>query len=142
MSNTAEIPKCFESANGQFVIQMAHRYAMGRMTAAPSIVTGWLRAHWGFVNHSTKKSIVQETIEELARPRLTSGRHPIGDQCDAETWKEFADWAYMTLPEESREEIYASLMVYRRAWPLSVYPRLRDTGHGDPEDDGCHDSHS
>lgn len=120
------VPECLKSANGQFMVCAAHRYAMGRMTSAPYIVCSWIRAYWGYLTEDTQSSITEETLVELARNPIED-RHSLGMQCDVDGWREFAEWAYAQLEHHRQEQIYQRFIAYNRSWPIGkLPPSLKD----------------
>ena len=59
----------------------AFRYALGRMSTAPSIVADDLKKNWHLLNEVTKKMIKEEINEAIQKGR-------IGMKCDRDVWEE------------------------------------------------------
>ncbi len=59
----------------------AFRYALGRRTAAPSLVVAELKRQWPQITERTRQQI-QRDIEDAIE------RGEAGDSCDLETWRE------------------------------------------------------
>ena len=79
-----------------FIILAAFRYAVGRRSAAPSIITRWLQKNWKDIPPEEQRRIVMELGEEIDRDNQLRGSHaicPLGDSCDRETWVQFYNWA-------------------------------------------------
>lgn len=72
------------TADERTIAVFAFRYALGRMTYAPSLVAGYITEHLDSFTEQDRKQMVDE-IEDAERDRL------LGDACDAEVWLELKD---------------------------------------------------
>ena len=59
----------------------AFRYALGRMSTAPSIVADDLKRNWHLLDSGTKKRIKEEINEAIEKKT-------IGMECDKDVWEE------------------------------------------------------
>lgn len=118
------VPECLATADGQFMVNMAHRYALGRTTSAPGSVTAWIRRNWNYLQDHTKRLLVEETLRELSRefPEHAGRKHPLGNECDISLWREFAEWGYRRLCLDDKWAIYRLFQDYRLNWPISMVP--------------------
>ena len=80
-----------------FLVIFAFRYALGRMSTAPSDVCDYLRANWKSLDEPTRKLIQREleaAFEEddchrEAYPTVAPGDwRPLGWDCDRQTWEQ------------------------------------------------------
>ena len=62
----------------------AFRYALGRMSTAPSIVVTDLIRNWNLLNESTKNMIKEEIMEAIENQKA-------GMKCDVEEWKKILE---------------------------------------------------
>jgi hypothetical protein len=67
------------------IMFFAFRYALGRRTAAPTMVRTYLSNHWELIPVHT-----QDQIKGEIQRAIETGR--AGDQCDVETWKAVLEW--------------------------------------------------
>lgn len=67
--------------NDEHILLFSFRYALGRTSAAPSIVATVIRAKMGAVRPTLKEQIRQEINEAIAGGCA-------GDTCDVATWRE------------------------------------------------------
>lgn len=63
------------------ILFFAFRYALGRRTAAVSMVADYLKNHWAEIDEQTQKQIQDEIIQAIDRDEA-------GDDCDKRTWLE------------------------------------------------------
>ena len=77
------------------IVVYAVRYALGRMSTAPSDVCDWLLANWQHL-HETTRTVIQRDIErEFERddeqraeePDACQSSRPLGWDCDRYTWE-------------------------------------------------------
>jgi len=62
----------------------AFRYALGRMSTAPSIVADDLKRNWYLLNKNTKERIKEEINEAIEKKT-------IGMECDKDVWEEILE---------------------------------------------------
>lgn len=67
--------------NDEHILHFAFRYALGRPTAAPSIVATVIRENMGWIRPATKKQMLREIREAIMRDDA-------GDPCDVARWRE------------------------------------------------------
>ena len=65
----------------EFTLIFAFRYALGRMSTAPSYVVDDIKNNWNQLSNAHKK-LIKEEIEEA----IENGN--AGMQCDSEIWKQ------------------------------------------------------
>jgi hypothetical protein len=78
-----------------FLVIFAFRYALGRMSTAPSDVCDYLRANWASLDEPTRKLIQREleaafTEDDRHRadyPEECQSGRPLGWDCDRYTWE-------------------------------------------------------
>lgn len=63
----------------EHVLHFAMRYALGRRSAAPSIVVGQIAAKWSRIRADTKEQMKREIREAINEVRA-------GETCDECTW--------------------------------------------------------
>ena len=86
----------------EFMIVMAFRYALGRMSTAPWHMVSWLRRNWLGLTEPTRKLIMREVEEAFARDdraRLIAAKknklgasYPLGMDCDRAEWDKVRSW--------------------------------------------------
>ena len=69
----------------ELILVFAFRYALGRMSAAPSIVIRELKVNWSEIKTYTKEQI-QEDIRDAIK------RNMAGMACDVKSWNEVLEW--------------------------------------------------
>lgn len=69
-----------------FIILAAIRYAIGRRTYAPELITEWVKRYWHLISPSDRVLIQKTVTEAFEEDR------DFGDDCDIETWKKFKDF--------------------------------------------------
>jgi hypothetical protein len=76
-----------------FMALAAFRYALGRRSAGPDLVSGWLMRHWGELPRNDRDRLVRELKERLHADDIARDicleHRPLGDDCDRETWVRF-----------------------------------------------------
>ncbi len=96
----------------EHTLVFAFLYALGRQTAAPSIIVTQLKAHWSRLKDWTRQQIHQDITHAIEHGAA-------GSACDVATWREV-----LALPGP-----------YIPVWSV-LQPGGTDTSHGD-DDDGC-----
>jgi len=71
--------------NVEFILIFAFRYAIGRMTYAPSILLEELKRNWNEFGPGTKKQIKDDIIRQKEIDGLGMG-------CDQKLWLEILEW--------------------------------------------------
>lgn len=74
-----------------FVCIAAARYAIGRRTYAPGLVTSWLLLNRDEIPVESWRTLVRDVQTELDREERSPGS--IGDFCDVQTWRDFLERA-------------------------------------------------
>lgn len=102
------------SADEESILVFALRYALGRMSTAPSVVVGRLKEVWDSLTESTQQSIIREVEEAFTRDDMHRRRHPevedetntrpLGWDCDRATWQELR--ALWQIPPGGQRTIY------------------------------------
>lgn len=75
------------------MVTAAHRYCLGRSSAAVSECVCWLHDNWHEINEHAKLRIYNETKEALEL-------NHVGHSCDREQWNILIDFIEMCEPEE------------------------------------------
>ena len=89
------------SDNLYTVAVCAVRYALGRRTYMPGLVTDWIKANFtGKIPKGTCEIMLRD-IQEQREYGERVGHDSLGDPCDVKTWEKFEDWL---LKERDREE--------------------------------------
>ena len=82
-----------EDPDTGFVAVSAFRYACGRCSVAPGIVSGWLLRHWLDLPESDREIILRDLRKWVSlddEARLMGSPHAVlGDDCDREVWLRF-----------------------------------------------------
>lgn len=73
------------------VLIAALRYALGRRSAMPSIVTQWIMAHCDDLPQSAIQIMLHD-IREQRELGKRSNWDSLGDPCDVKTWETFEEW--------------------------------------------------
>lgn len=80
-----------EDRDTQFIILAGIRYAIGRSSYAPWLVTDWVKNHWDEIDKSHQSMIKRDIIAEIELwnrcPELS-----LGMECDVRTWRDFKAW--------------------------------------------------
>ena len=82
----------------EFMICFALRYAIGRQSMAPSIVSDYIRSSWDEI--SGKSVLYRVLSEEVERLELLKGEidfNPFGMGCDEKMWKDLLQWMGVNL---------------------------------------------
>lgn len=66
------------------------RYALGRMSTAPSTASNFVRLYWQHFNQQQRTQILREVMDELMRAERAG--ETLGHKCDHETWTALAVW--------------------------------------------------
>jgi hypothetical protein len=80
------------SDNLYTVAVCAVRYALGRRTYMPGLVTDWVMANFTGRMPKGTAEIMLRDIQEQREMGERSGYESLGDQCDVRTWEKFEDW--------------------------------------------------
>lgn len=96
--------------NGQLMVMAAHRYCLGRRSYIVSSCIEWLKLWWPEFEKNTRNVIVRDTIMALQD-------NSAGSKSDFQDWKNFAEWAWNSLDEESKAS-YEDALLKRGTWPL------------------------
>ncbi len=75
------------------ILVFAFRYALGRQTAAPSIVVAQLKEHW---NHGLMDYTKLQIQREI---RGAIHRGEAGSECDVATWRLVLSWSKDECPK-------------------------------------------
>ena len=75
-----------------FILVAAVRYAVGRRTYAPSLITEWIKAHADEVHPETLDAVRRDLDVELKRDRTSPNGGHLGHDCDRATWLSFHEW--------------------------------------------------
>ena len=73
-----------------FIVLVAVRYCMGRMSYAPSLVQEWVRRNWAVIPKSTRSMLIRDVSMEIVS--CESNDRLLGDKHDHECWKTFLSW--------------------------------------------------
>ena len=80
------------SGNLYTVAICAVRYALGRRTYMPGLVTDWVMANFtGRMLKGAAKIMLQD-IQEQREMGERAGYDSLGDPCDVKTWEKFESW--------------------------------------------------
>jgi hypothetical protein len=80
------------SDNLYIVAVCAVRYALGRRTYMPELVTGWVMANFtGRMPRGTAEIMLRD-IQEQREMGERAGYDSLGDLCDVRTWERFEAW--------------------------------------------------
>jgi hypothetical protein len=97
--------------NTWFMALVAIRYCIGRSTYAPSLAIQWVKDYWPIMPKATRAMIRRDVLDEIKQADLITeirgmkSLH-LGDPCDEEGWRNFANWL-ISRPAED----YAGAMV-------------------------------
>ena len=82
------------------ILNCAVRYALGRRTYMPLLVTDWIKAHCkGELNKKTLSAMIQDIEDQGKR-----GPEAYGDSWDLENWMRFLEWCNNEKRRAEREE--------------------------------------
>lgn len=70
----------------------AVRYALGRRTYMPGLVTDWIKANFAGRMPKGTCEIMLRDIREQREMGERSGWASLGDPCDVRTWEKFEAW--------------------------------------------------
>jgi hypothetical protein len=73
------------------------RYALGRMSTAPGDVADAIRSEWPQIAPNVREMMQEELTSEIERDGSSRARprawvHPLGHDCDRDTWVELLGW--------------------------------------------------
>jgi len=101
-----------KGTNGQLMVMAAHRYCLGRRSYIVGACQEWLKAHWDEFERNTQNVIVRDTIGALID-------EDAGDDCDVQSWKHFAGWAWDEIDTPSRRWVKRAVAHKQKPWPLT-----------------------
>ena len=70
----------------------AVRYALGRRTYMPGLVTEWIMANFAGRMPKNIAEIMLRDIKEQREYGERAGYDSLGDPCDVRTWEKFEEW--------------------------------------------------
>jgi len=109
---TAVEQEIWDDRDNQLMVIAAFRYCLGRQSYIVSTCQGWLKRTWPRLDSTTRGIIVRDTVTALLREEA-------GGECDTAGWKAFAEWAWETLPQETKVWCHQAVVYTDKPWPLS-----------------------
>ncbi len=76
------------------ILAYSMRYAMGRMTFAPSEVAELIRRIWPVLGYKQKFILFRDLCEQFRRAWDAGDARCLGMECDAQTWASLLIWMY------------------------------------------------
>ena len=113
------------SATEHYMLVFAFRYALGRMSTAPSIVVGELRRQWLALNEATRRQIHREIRDAIQYDAA-------GMDCDVGTWREV-----LRLPMSGEPKPLGDMVILPLCNGCGQRPVMCLCSHDDAEDEGC-----
>lgn len=113
-------PFPLDGDNGQLMVLAAFRYCLGSRTYIVGACVEWLELWWPKVAHSSRRTIVRDTVEALMDERT-------GFKCDVDCWVAFGSWAYDQMGEDDRAWVREAVSHKNKPWPL-IEPAIPEVG--------------
>ena len=83
----------------------AVRYALGRRTYMPGLVTEWIKANFTRKIPKGTCEIMLRDIQEQREMGERANYESLGDPCDVRTWEKFEAWLYEELKKDNESNL-------------------------------------
>ena len=83
----------------------AVRYALGRRTYMPGLVTDWIKSNFTRKIPKGTCEIMLRDIQEQREMGERANYESLGDPCDVRTWEKFEAWLYEELKKDNESNL-------------------------------------
>lgn len=96
-------PETIQISDNLYTVAIcAVRYALGRRTYIPELVTGWVMANFAGRMPKGTAEIMLRDIQEQREMGERAGYDSLGDPCDVRTWEKFEAWLRNQTEDETK----------------------------------------
>jgi len=73
-----------------FIVICAMRYAIGRKSYAPGLISQYIKRYWNLLDDNTRRVLKRDLAEELNSARALGVE--VGRECDHQLWIKLLAW--------------------------------------------------